>query len=293
LKILVALAAAGACAYGYYYYTSSPALTQPKQKVDFNAVRKDIEDLLEKNPKYDDGSYGPVLVRLAWHAAGTYDINTNTGGSDGATMRYEPESKHGANAGLHVARELLDPIHKKYPDLSVADLWILAGCVAIEHMGGPRVEFHPGRKDKENGSFCPPEGRLPDADKGASHIRDVFYRQGFNDQEIVALIGAHCLGRCHTDRSGYDGPWTHAPTTFSNDFFVQLVERKWTRKRWNGPEQYEDETGTLMMLPADLALLKDPEFSKWVKIYAEDETKFFQDFSKAFQKLLENGVKFH
>ena len=50
-------------------------------------------------------------------------------------------------------------------------------------------------------------------------IRDIFYRMGFNDQEIVALAGAHALGRCHADRSGFDGPWTRSPTTFSNDYF--------------------------------------------------------------------------
>jgi len=77
---------------------------------------------------------------------------------------------------------------------------------------------------------------------------------------------------------------------FSNDFFVQLLERKWTKKNWNGPEQYEDETGSLMMLPADLAFRDDPEFRKWVEVYAHDEARFFQDFAKAFQKLLENGT---
>jgi len=118
-----------------------------------------------------------------------------------------------------------------------------------------------------------------------------FYRQGFNDQEIVALIGAHALGRCHTDRSGYSGPWTNSPTTFSNDFYIQLLERKWTKKKWSGPEQFEDESGKLMMLPADVALLSDPEFRKWVELYAKDEDIFFKDFSRAFQKLVENGAK--
>jgi catalase (peroxidase I) len=257
--------------------------------VDYEVVRKDITAALDSNPKYDDGSYGPVLVRLAWHAAGTYDVSNKSGGSDGATMRFSPEADHGANAGLDLARALLNPIQAKYPKLSHADLWILAGCVAIEHMGGPKVDFHPGRTDKPNGTFCPPDGRLPDASQGAAHVRAVFNRQGFNDQEMVALIGAHCLGRCHTTRSGFDGPWTNSPTTFSNDFFIQLTQRKWTKRKWSGPAQYADESGTLMMLPADIALLEDAEFKKWVNIYAQDEERFFKDFSKAFQKLLENG----
>ena len=57
---------------------------------------------------------------------------------------------------------------------------------------------------------------------------------------------------CHTDRSGYKGPWTFAPTTFSNQYFVELLDTKWTKKKWDGPLQYEDPTGELMMLPTDM-----------------------------------------
>ncbi len=60
-------------------------------------------------------------------------------------------------------------------------------------------------------------GFLPDASQGADHLRKVFYRMGFNDKEIVALSGAHTLGRCHEVRSGFDGPWTHAPLRFDNE----------------------------------------------------------------------------
>jgi len=80
---------------------------------------------------YDDGSIGPVLVRLAWHASGTYDVNTKTGGSDGATMRFTPEAVHGANAGLSEARKRLEPIKAKFAGLSYSDLWILSSYVAI------------------------------------------------------------------------------------------------------------------------------------------------------------------
>jgi len=111
-----------------------------------------------------------------------------------------------------------------------------------------------------------PDGRLPNADVGpagtdpsdAQHLRDVFYRMGFNDQEIVALSGAHALGRCHTTASGYDGPWTPTPTTFNNAYFTLLKNLDWTKRDWSGPFQYEDGGKTLMMLPTDLVLLKVP-----------------------------------
>lgn len=103
-------------------------------------------------------------------------------------------------------------------------------------------------------------------------------------------MGAHALGRCHTDRSGYEGPWTRAPTTFSNEYFVQLVNTKWTPRKWSGPLQYENPEKDLMMLPADLALIEDAEFAKYVKEYAANQDVFFADFANAFGKLLALGV---
>ena len=76
----------------------------------------------------------PTLVRLAWHAAGTYSKADNTGGSNGATMRFPAESEWGANAGLKKARDFLEQF--KTPDITYADLWTLAGVAAIEAMGG-------------------------------------------------------------------------------------------------------------------------------------------------------------
>jgi cytochrome c peroxidase len=279
---------------------STPALAiadarkddKPKDdKAKFDKIRKEIETILDKND-YDDGSIGPVLVRLAWHASGTYDKSTGRGGSDGSTMRFAPESGHGANAGLNLARDFLEPIKKKFPEISYADLWTLAGVVAIEHMGGPSIPWKSGRSDHADGKLSAPDSNLPNASLKQDHVRSVFYRMGFNDREIVALLGCHCLGRCHTDRSGYHGPWTRAPTTVSNMFYKELLNNKWRKKNWKGPVQYEDEaTGEIMMLPSDLALIEDPEFKKYVELYAEDEDLWMKDFSDAFGKLIELGVK--
>lgn len=294
--LLVGLAGAGAGLYaakqqGYLdTLLGMPPSAKNITDEDYTKVKSAIAGILD-NDDYDDGSYGPVLVRLAWHTSGTYDKATGTGGSNGATMRFSPESGWGANAGLKLARDLLEPIKKQFPWISYADLWTLAGAVAIEEMGGPDIPWKPGRSDKEEATHVPlPDGRLPDGDKGASHVRDIFYRMGFDDQEIVALVGAHALGRCHPDRSGWDGPWTNAPTTFSNQYFVELMNNKWRKKKWNGPEQYEDKSGQLMMLPADMALLWDKKFKKYVDLYAKNEEKFREDFANAFSKLMELGV---
>jgi cytochrome c peroxidase len=265
------------------------------ETANWKQVRQEIVDLLDskESQEYEDGSYGPILVRLAWHASGTYDcLNPNVvkGGSNGATMRFCPESAHGANAGLIIARDILEPIKQRHPEISYADLWTLAGCVAIEELGGPHIEWKAGRTDAPSGKSCPPDGRLPDAARGADHIRAIFYRMGFNDRETVALIGCHVLGRCHTSRSGFDGPWTRSPITFSNDFFVQLKEVNWSERTWNGPRQFQDPNDEIMMLPTDIALIEDPEFKKYVDLYAADEEAFFKDFASAFKKLMELGV---
>lgn len=166
-------------------------------------------------------------------------------------------------------------------------------------MGGPIIGWSSGRIDSDESTITP-DGRLPNADSGppladptdAQHLRDIFYRMGFNDQEIVALSGAHALGRCHPNASGYDGPWTFTPTLFNNAYFGLLLSLKWIPKDWSGPPQYVDGgTGKLMMLPTDFVLLQDKKFLKWVKVYAADNERFLQDFSKVFQTLEENGTK--
>lgn len=184
-------------------------------------------------------------------------------------MRYEAEGGDPANAGLQVARAFLEPVKERHPWITYADLWTLAGVVALKEMGGPDVRWLPGRTDYVDDSKLPPRGRLPDAAQGADHLRHIFYRMGFNDQEIVALAGAHNLGRAHTDRSGFEGPWVNNPTRFSKD------------------EQEE----SLMMLPTDMALISDTGFLPWVKKYADDKELFFQHFADVFAKLLELGIK--
>ncbi|KAK1222048.1 heme peroxidase [Marasmius sp. AFHP31] len=259
-------------------------------KEDYQKVYNRIAEIMDEAGDYDDGSYGPVLLRLAWHSSGTYDKDTKTGGSNYATMRFQPESLHGANAGLNVARDLMEKVKQEFPWISYGDLWTLGGVAAIQEMGGPKVPWRPGRIDG-TAEKATPDGRLPDASQGADHVRNIFYRMGFNDQEIVALVGAHALGRCHTDRSGFSGPWTFSPITFTNDFYKLLFDEKWVWKKWNGPKQLEDKTtGTLMMLPTDYVMVTDKSFRKWAKAYADDNDLFFKDFSAAFARLLELGV---
>ncbi|KAI4226440.1 MAG: hypothetical protein L6R36_003156 [Xanthoria steineri] len=301
--LIGALALAGAG--GAYFYLKNGSLLQAKEgsagetrgvftptKDDYQKVYNLIASRLEEKDDYDDGSYGPIIVRLAWHCSGTYDKLTNTGGSNGATMRFAPEGDHGANAGLKAARDFLEPVKQQFPWITYSDLWTLAGVCAIQEMQGPVIPWRPGRADRDV-SMCTPDGRLPDGAKEQSHLRAIFGRMGFDDREIVALSGAHAIGRCHTDRSGFDGPWSFSPTVVTNDYYKLLLNEKWNFRKWDGPKQYQDlASKSLMMLPTDMALIQDKEFKKHVDRYAKDNDVFFQDFRDVLVKLLELGVPF-
>ncbi|CAM9988620.1 unnamed protein product [Pylaiella littoralis] len=298
-----AAAAAAAAAVAVVAYSAEDSKVHAAAPaVDFKAVQKDLVAMMEaEDASREDGtSIGGTLVRLAWHASGTYCKADGTGGSNGACMRMSPEKDWGANAGLGVGRKFVGELKAVYPEASYADLWTLAGATAISYMGGPEIAWYPGRTDSDKPTTVP-DGRLPDADKGTiggtiQHIRDIFGRMGFSDREMVALIGAHAVGRCHTEASGYWGPWSNAESTFSNEYFRLLVEEKWTIKtthngnKWTGPEQFEDPSGQLMMLPSDMALVWDKDFRKVVEEYTADEELFFKDFSSAFAKLISLGT---
>lgn len=264
-----------------------------KSYKDYQDVYNSIAEKVREDDDVDQGAgrYG-LLTRLAWHTSGTYTKKNNSGGSYGGGMIYAPEALDGENAGLETGRDFLVEFSYKYPWLSRGDLWTLGGVVAVQESGGPKIKWRPGRVDASEKQQIPKNGLLPDASRDAPYVRGVFSRMGFSDQETVALIGAHCLGRCHTWRSGFDGPWTPAFNMFTNDFYVQLLEG-WHVRKWDGPKQYEDDnSGSLMMLPTDMALKEDSSFLKYVKMYAKDQDLFFADFSKAFTKLLENGIDF-
>jgi len=218
---------------------------------DFAAVRRDIAAVIP-DASHDDGSLAPLFIRFAWHNSGTYDKASNTGGSNGCTMRFKPEASDPENAGFEKAFATLDPIAEKHkPWLSHADLYALAGYVAIEEAGGPRIPFSYGRRDYTHeeavkvyganacpfgdGAFSPHGSRLPAADLGRAAntsgkddkslsekptidaVRNTFTRMGFTDKETVALIlFGHQFGRCHPDVSGNEHAWyAFDPTQWS------------------------------------------------------------------------------
>lgn len=267
-------------------FAKSPVVQQyDVDAVDWAALRADLVDFVS------ECGCGPILVRLSWHDSGTYDASDGSGGSH-AEMRFpEGESTDPANAGLNIARGLLQPFKERHSAVSLADLWALAATVAIEVLGGPVVPFRAGRTDGSEAESMP-HGRLPDGSLYATHLRTIFYRMGFNDEDIVALSGAHTIGHCHADRSGFDGPWTNSPLRFNSEYFGLLLSCNWepsvVEKTHNQQLACKSAPG-LMMLHTDYALVTDDSFNQYVHKFAEDEAAFFDTFAKAFHRLQELG----
>ncbi len=206
--------------------------------LDLNAVIKDLTALMTDSQEWwpaDFGHYGGLMIRMAWHSAGTYRITDGRGGAGAGQQRFAPLNSWPDNANLDKARRLLWPIKQKYGrKISWADLMVLAGNVALESMGFKTFGFAGGRADvwEPEELYWGPEGSWlgderysgerqlaeplgavqmgliyvnpegpngnPDPVAAAKDIRETFFRMAMNDEETVALIaGGHTFGKTH------------------------------------------------------------------------------------------------
>jgi catalase-peroxidase len=207
--------------------------------LDYEALKKDLADLMTSSQDWwpaDWGHYGGLMIRMAWHSAGTYRMGDGRGGARDGQQRFAPVNSWPDNVNLDKARRLLWPIKQKYGSkISWADLMILAGNVALESMGFQTLGFGGGRADvwePEGNIYWGPESKWlddqrysgdrdlekplaavqmgliyvnpegpngnPDPVAAAIDIRETFARMGMNDEETVALIaGGHTLGKTH------------------------------------------------------------------------------------------------
>jgi catalase-peroxidase len=209
------------------------------ESLDLDAVKRDIEQVLTTSQDWwpaDYGHYGPLIIRMAWHSAGTYRISDGRGGAGTGQQRFAPLNSWPDNANLDKARRLLWPVKSRYGRaISWADLMVLAGNVALESMGFETFGFGGGREDawepdedvywgpettwlgdeRYSGDrelanplaavqmgliYVNPEGPdgNPDPLAAARDIRETFRRMAMNDEETVALIvGGHTFGKTH------------------------------------------------------------------------------------------------
>src|SRR6266487_1360319 len=185
-------------------------------RLDLAEVKRDIAAVLTDSKDWwpaDFGHYGPLMIRMAWHAAGTYRISDGRGGAGAGQQRFAPLNSWPDNVSLDKARRLLWPVKKKYGQkISWADLMILTGNVALESLGfktfGFGGERYTGDRELEDplGAvqmgliYVNPQGPNgnPDPLAAARDIRETFRRMAMNDEETVALIaGGHTFGKTH------------------------------------------------------------------------------------------------
>jgi L-ascorbate peroxidase len=258
-------------------------------------------------------SCAPILVRTAWHDSGTYDQTNkdkpwpNAGGAIGS-IRTDHEINAGPNAGLKKAlTSYLQPIKDACgDDISWADLIQLASATAIEVEGGPKIPMKYGRVDGVPTDLQPPPFGLPGVclnEDPVAHLKYVFYKYGMDDKDIVALSGAHTIGRAFADRSGTVkegsmGPfteytkrgcpymansltaggrsWTKNWTKFDNSYFTDMAKKD--------PE--------CIAFPTDTCLMTAPEFKVHFDAFAKDQKAFFDAYKVSHKKLSELGAKF-
>ena len=300
--LLLLLACSSCLASSIVYYPSALLSRTSSATLDLPAIRSDLALLMASSAAGTDGSLAPFFVMLAWHSAASYSTLTQQGGTDGANIRFPPESLWPQNRPIAPALRLLQQLTLRH-NISLADVITLAGVVAVEQVKGPSIPWRPGRTDSSHSPLpAALTSRIPSPRSSASTLHRSFASLSLTAREMVALTGAHTLGHCHRTLSGYDGQWTHRPLHFTSDFFRLLSRETWRPRRWDGPLQYENVragvdgrvvSGGLMMLPSDLALLERNETREWVERYAADERLLFDDFSAAYSKLLELGMTFH
>lgn len=246
----------------------------------------------------------PLVIRMAWHDSGTYDQSIKEfperGGANGS-IRFKAECDHGANAGVINMINLMNGLKEKYPSVTYADMYQLASALAIEDAGGPKIPLRFGRVDVPEEKGCAKEGRLPGggapypdkAKDAAHHLRNVFHRMGFTDQEIVALSGAHTLGRAYPNRSGFGKdktPYTEKPVAPGATVGGSSWTKDWLKfdnSYFNDIKEQADDN--LLVLETDAVIFSDPKFRPSAEKYAADQDTFFNDYSKAHLKLSEVG----
>ncbi|PIA42435.1 hypothetical protein AQUCO_02000110v1 [Aquilegia coerulea] len=253
---------------GLLFTATLPFLVGMSESIDDVNAAVTYQTLQEGIKKVVSKGKAAGLLRLVFHDAGTFDKSDNSGGMNGSIV-YELDRPE--NAGLKKSVKILEKARSELDEreqVSWADMIAVAGAEAVSVCGGPVIPVQLGRVD----SMVPdPEGKLPEESLDAFGLKQCFLGKGFSTQELVALSGAHTLGS-----KGFGNP-----IAFDNTYFKILLEKPWLSSAG---------MSNMVGLPSDRALPEDDECLRWIKIYADDQNTFFEDFKNAYIKLVNSGV---
>ncbi|KAJ3122157.1 heme peroxidase [Nowakowskiella sp. JEL0407] len=303
-----------------------PTKSAELNSTQWDEIRNNILFLIQKG-------VGPTCIRVAGHAALGYDKVTKSGGLQDF-LRFHSATEFGADNDTKSMNQAFVRLKASTADISFSDLYSFCAAVAVSNSCGPEIIWRPGRIDpvfQGNNSETKKEDLIltlrekirdninpakndSSSNNGVSgfaggvkYLRETYAAMGLPDKCIVALAGAHGLGRGRPGNSGYaNRPRTYSELKFSNSFFTTLANIKWYPGNFtfNGKKQTQffNFNKTLAMLPVDMAVapISDTSAPKGAEIdstfrnislsYAMNKTLFFEDFKECFQNLLELGV---
>ena len=293
--------------------TTPGALIAESAKSKYLPVVESLVQLIQSK----DPPFRPLLLRLAFHGLSTFDPRIiPIGGSNGGCVRGNPELGLKDNKGLDVATLALEVVKTSHPFITYADLYQLAGNVAIEFMGGPNIVWRPGRKDFSDAdlpTLCVgdderlPQKRRKDDNLPHEHTRNYLFKKfaemgistetdvdGFH--KIVALMGAHTVGAMHKKVSGNEGNWTINVFHFDCEYFKNMANGPWgpstATTRGTDLQYFGGPSPRFTVLPIDMILRADIRLMVVMREMEDDKKLFFKFFAEAWNQVQENGVDF-
>ncbi|CAL5013490.1 unnamed protein product [Urochloa decumbens] len=228
-------------------------ISSATETYDISIIRSGVRKVLTK-------AKAAGVLRLVFHDAGTFDVSDKSGGMNGSII-YEVDRPE--NTGLNRPIKILGKAKAGIDEIQKA------GAEAVALCGGPEIPVRLGRLDS---STADPAGKLPEETLDAAALKTSFSTKGFSTQEMVALSGAHTIG----------GKGFGSPVVFDNSYYKVLLEKK--------PQTSSSGMEAMVGLRTDWALTEDEECLRWIRIYAEDQARFFDDFRDTYIKLVDSGA---
>ncbi|CAM9245727.1 unnamed protein product [Ectocarpus sp. 6 AP-2014] len=239
----------------------------------------------------EESTHAPLFVTLAYQCASTFRSTDYMGGCNGARIRFPPQSEWASNAGLSTVLDLLQPVQDAYPDISYADLIVLAGHVSLKQGGSvPHLSYCKGRvdaaRDDPNNSLLSVLEPTREYDGVIVGVRDRMKIAGLSVAQMVALAGRPRSSSFMTGL-GYSGSYTEDDAVLSNTLYTLLLTEDWEEvPGMDGREYQAVGKSGVYVLDTDLALVWDPEFKAQSILYAQDNDYFRDEFGSAWTALM-------